>query len=465
MEYKIKITCPECNFFKVFPEDLLPNGAKTLTCPKCNKTFPLTADSIAVHCEPDPPASVTNPPASAVPPPLPDSTDTAAQILPPPLPQTGQQPEPGETSSQQAATPPPIPVTGQPEGQTPGNPQTLNFDFKGTAKEYFGIWIVNTLLQIITCGIYSPWAKVRRRRFFYASTLLHNEPFDYLADPLVLFKGWLIGAVMLILYSVSNQISPFLSMAIGMIIFVAIPWLIVRSKVFNNSNSAHRNIRFGFKPNYHESYAVFMGLPMLVPITLGAAAPYVKYSQIKFLVENTLYGSTPFTFTAKAKDFYKLYIKVFGGFLALFIITIAFGSMLDLSSFFSKKATEISDMPGLFFPLMIFVVISYYLLIVYLTTELTNLTWNKTTITGNSFKSVQNPFKVAWLLFTNLLAITLTCGLLTPWATVRMTRYRLECLSLETTNGISSFTCGDQNYTTTATGEEISDVFGIDIGL
>ena len=31
-------------------------------------------------------------------------------------------------------------------------------EFKGNAKEYFGIWIVNVLLSIITLGIYGAWA-------------------------------------------------------------------------------------------------------------------------------------------------------------------------------------------------------------------------------------------------------------------------------------------------------------------
>ncbi len=32
------------------------------------------------------------------------------------------------------------------------------FSFTGTPREYFGIWIVNVLLTILTLGIYSAWA-------------------------------------------------------------------------------------------------------------------------------------------------------------------------------------------------------------------------------------------------------------------------------------------------------------------
>jgi len=43
-------------------------------------------------------------------------------------------------------------------------PLALRFTGRGT--EYFGIWIVNLLLTIITLGIYSAGAKVRRLQYF-----------------------------------------------------------------------------------------------------------------------------------------------------------------------------------------------------------------------------------------------------------------------------------------------------------
>ena len=37
--------------------------------------------------------------------------------------------------------------------------------FTGTGGEYFGIWIVNIMLLIVTLGFYAPWAKVRMARY------------------------------------------------------------------------------------------------------------------------------------------------------------------------------------------------------------------------------------------------------------------------------------------------------------
>ena len=44
----------------------------------------------------------------------------------------------------------------------------LRLEFTGSGSEYFRIWIVNLLLTLVTLGLYYPWAKVRRLRYFYA---------------------------------------------------------------------------------------------------------------------------------------------------------------------------------------------------------------------------------------------------------------------------------------------------------
>ena len=68
----------------------------------------------------------------------------------------------------------------------------LPFEFRGNGGEYFRIWIVNLLLTIVTLGIYSAWAKVRRLRYFYGNTLLDGHSFEYHGRPLAILKGRLI---------------------------------------------------------------------------------------------------------------------------------------------------------------------------------------------------------------------------------------------------------------------------------
>ena len=60
--------------------------------------------------------------------------------------------------------------SASPPQPPPHAPQPLRFN--GNGAEYFGIWIVNLLLSIVTLGIYSAWAKVRRLQYFYRHTEL-----------------------------------------------------------------------------------------------------------------------------------------------------------------------------------------------------------------------------------------------------------------------------------------------------
>ncbi len=67
------------------------------------------------------------------------------------------------------------------------------FEFRGNSAEYFRIWVVNLALSLLTLGIFSAWAKVRRERYFYGNTWVAGAPFEYLASPINVLKGRLIA--------------------------------------------------------------------------------------------------------------------------------------------------------------------------------------------------------------------------------------------------------------------------------
>ena len=61
--------------------------------------------------------------------------------------------------------------------------QKREVEFTGNAREWFGIWIVNLLLTIVTLGIYSAWAKVRVLKYFHRATSIDDVHFDFDASP------------------------------------------------------------------------------------------------------------------------------------------------------------------------------------------------------------------------------------------------------------------------------------------
>src|SRR5579862_8890456 len=91
---------------------------------------------------------------------------------------------------------------GQPQGPRP--PEQLQFTGKGG--EYFGIWIVNLLLTLVTLGIYSPWAKVRKMHYFYRNTQLAGSSFDFHGSPVRILVGRAIAIVMFSEYNVGGRL-------------------------------------------------------------------------------------------------------------------------------------------------------------------------------------------------------------------------------------------------------------------
>ena len=107
------------------------------------------------------------------------------------------------------------------------------FEFRGSAGEFFRIWIVNVALTLITLGVYSAWAKVRTRRYFYGNTFVAGNAFDYHASPWRILIGRMIALALFVGYNTSVGISPFLSIPLLVIFAAAIPWLIISSLRFN----------------------------------------------------------------------------------------------------------------------------------------------------------------------------------------------------------------------------------------
>ena len=195
--------------------------------------------------------------------------------------------------------------------------------FNGTGREYFGIWIVNLLLSLVTLGVYSAWAKVRRKKYFYNNTLIDHVGFDYHANPISILKGRAIAFAFFLLYVMGDYIHMAVPLTLIIIFFITLPWLVVRASIFNARNSSHRGLRFDFDGKVGEAFKAFFLLPLLTVITLGCAAPYVARQQHKFLIDQHKYGASHFDMQATSGQFYSIYLKFFGIFLLISVISTA----------------------------------------------------------------------------------------------------------------------------------------------
>ncbi|CAM3420669.1 YjgN family protein [Parendozoicomonas haliclonae] len=314
------------------------------------------------------------------------------------------------------------------------------FEFTGKAGEFFKIWIVNILLTIVTLGIYSAWAKVRTNRYFYGSTKVAGSAFSYLADPIQILKGRLIAMAFLIALSLSIEFSPALYGILILVLLVATPWIIARGISFNARMSAWRNVRFNSKVTMGGVFLHFMVLPLVVPFTMGLAAPWVVQEQKKYLVKNYEFGNETFEPTFTTGDFYSLYLK-------------AFGLMILAGLSFLIPVAGVLIAPLLYLSAIALISVGQF-----------NLIYGKSKLAGVQFEASMETLPFMWIYFTNLLVIALTLGLGAPWAMVRMAKHRADCLIMIADDSLDSFTDHQQEQQS-ALGEEMGDVFDVAAGL
>jgi uncharacterized membrane protein YjgN (DUF898 family) len=367
-----------------------------------------------------PPAGPPMPRAAApAPPPRPNPAAGAGPSAPPPS------PHPPDKSAR--------PVTTR-----------VPFEFTGTGSEYFRIWIVNILLSIVTLGVYSAWAKVRRKQYFYGNTVVVDTAFDYLGDPLKILKGRLIVGGAIVAAGAATFFFPLLQFAFTLALAALSPWLIVRSLMFNARNSAWRNIRFGFKGTPWEAIKAYALWPALALVTLGLLSPYVYYRQRRFLVANSSYGRTPFEFAATWRDYYRiLMIASLAGVLGVAVLA---GAALVWA------------------PLAVLAVPIYFYLYAYTAVKTGNVLYNSSRLGRHRLESSMQVGSYLMLVVTNTLATALTCGFFHPWAKVRAIRYRTDHLALVASGDLDAFVA-DEQKSVGAVGDASGDFFDFDLGI
>ena len=392
--------------------------------------------------------------------------------------------------------------------------------FQGKTSEYFGIWIVNLLLSIVTLGIYSAWAKVRRKKYFYNNTLIENVGFDYHAKPISILKGRVIALVFFAGYGMSANMHPFLPAVFLLIFFMALPWLVVRGSIFNARNSSHRGLRFDFAGKIGQAVKVFIGLPLLLVPTLGLIMPYNAHQKNQFLMDGHKFGLSQFNMHAKVKSFYRIYL--IGGIVPVLAVIgiLAAIAIPAYKGYLDKANAQTGKQSGLYLPeervklslvgfapiiqgqtllakneeaieiessapieqsektdettsvmmvagTVLGVALLYALLfasIAYMQARIGNLVLNNTTLDKLSFKSTLRARDFIWLYFSNIIAIMLTFGLATPWAQIRMAKYRASKLQIVGDVDFDQFV-GDKKAEVKATGEEIAEMFDVDLSF
>ena len=376
--------------------------------------------------------------------------------------------------------------------QPPAPAPTLRYEqfiFRGNAREYFGIWIVNVLLTMVTLGIYSAWAKVRRQRYFYGNTYLAGSSFEYHARPMQILVGRIIVLVLLVAYNVELQVFPLVGAAFVLLLFFAIPWFIMRGLRFSARVTSYRNVRFDFVGGYWGAFLAYIVGGMIIYMSAGILAPLASQWMWKYNLGNTRFGDRPVVCDPRVDKLYTqwwapalifvggaLVMAVALGF-AFFYVYTAYPEWFDPLAGLETGGTEDEggfDSGSGISPYLIILAIYGTLIpfvLLYVVCSLIyaagvrNVVFNETVIDGrHSLASNIDRWRYTWISISNFLATLFTLGLARPWAAVRLARYLAGVTGLYATTDLDEFV-GSVRDEGGAVGSEYMDVEGFDLGF
>lgn len=349
------------------------------------------------------------------------------------------------------------------------------FTFTGTTREYFGIWIVNILLTIVTLGIYSAWAKVRRKRYFYGNCWLAGSTFEYHARPVTILIGRIIVVAFLVGYNLAVQFLPLVGALLGVAFLFAIPWFVMRGLKFNARVTSYRNIRFDFAGGYWGAFLAYVLGGVLTWSTLGLLAPIASQWMWNYTLGNLRYGDRPIACDPRLEKLYGQWLLPFLtlviGSIAMTIIGVGlFFALTALGLEFAQLEEGEEALPFFLFLVGIYAAfIPFFLLFsiagLLYQSGVRNVALNETIIDSRHLMASNlHRGRYTWIAVTNFLATVFSLGLARPWAAIRMTHYLAQCTAIHATGSFDQY-LGQISDEGAAVGSEFMDIEGLDFGF
>lgn len=194
--------------------------------------------------------------------------------------------------------------------------------FTATRGGFAKILLINTLLTVLTLGIYRFWGKTKLRRYLWRHTRLLGDPLEYTGTGGELFLGFLIVIAVLmplgVVYgAIDTLIGPHqtgLRIAAEVtyyaVLFALIQIGFYRMWRYRMSRTVWRGIRFGLDGSTWTYLKLATGWTFLTLITLGVAYPWMSMDLWRYQMTHTRIGSERLAFTGTGRQLVKPWLFV-----------------------------------------------------------------------------------------------------------------------------------------------------------
>ena len=220
--------------------------------------------------------------------------------------------------------------------------------FKGEGRTLFGLTIVNTILTLITLGLYYPWAKVKYLQYYYQNFYMSGDHFSFHGTGKEIFKGFIKAILFIVALFVIYAIFIAIKVPIIGVLIYALGFLLIipiamhGTMRYRLAKTSWRSIHFGYRGNITKLIKLYLKGVGLTLVTLGIYSYWFEMKIRSYLFEHIRFGNIKLGFKGKGLDFFLLNLK--GGILTSLTLGIySFWYFAELFQFYYKNTVAEHD--------------------------------------------------------------------------------------------------------------------------
>lgn len=332
--------------------------------------------------------------------------------------------------------------------------------FTGTARDYFGIWLNNLALTVLTLGVYGAWAKVRRTRYFLGNTVVLGDGLEYHATGMTILKGRLVAVAAAAVYAASGFVSPTVQLALTAALVPAWPWVVNRALKFRARMTSWRNVRLDWRGRYWGVARVTLLWPLVSIATLGVLLPFAARAGRQYLIDNHALGQERFAARSRVGPYYGALAKTVLYGAALLAAGVVLATLWAASDFLPAAERLVGLQLTPFLAVAVMGMAAVHFRILARNAALRAMTLGE----AARFRSDVGALRHQWILASNFAVTIVTAFLMHPWARIRAYRYQAERIAVEPLGAVPVFFDGDARPGH-AIGEEFGAIEGVELGL
>ncbi len=392
--------------------------------------------------------------------------------------------------------------------------ESFDVAFSGAGGEFFRVWIVNLLLNIVTVGFYTPFARRRTAQYFYSHTLVAGSPLEFTAQQRRMVFGFLLLVGLYVAFQFAAETGQETVVSLFLLAgAVLAPYLWASAMRFRLGATRWRGVRLLFAASWAEvykaSWPVFViALVWIVVVTaftaivagampapgkqtparLLASVPWVawllagggliatvlciirlEFNYKSLLVTRAFIGSQAGRWKPVYGDFVRIWMATLGVFLvsalafALLVAAVAGGSFSGVGSARSMGARFV------FVAIAAAVAFLFGLLLAsaparaYREARMFQLVWNNVGVSSIArFKCDLRTRRFVLLRLKNILLTLITLGFYRPFAMISEYRIKTGSVTLHVKGGLDQLV-GQLASQQGALGDAVADAVGLDL--